>query len=262
MRCTILASGSKGNCTYIDGNDGAILVDAGLSAKEILNRLTRNDCDAGAIHAIIVTHEHVDHIRGLDVLARKLECPIYATGGTLDDFLCHRRSSDKPLMTHTCHYDDPFMVAGFTVSPFATSHDAAEPCGFVIAENGTKLGYCTDTGIVTSHMLDLLRRCDGLVLESNHCPEMLANGPYPESLKRRIRSKKGHLSNPAAAEALKGMGKDVPQVVLSHLSEINNTPKRAMATAREGLGLLYEEKSLTVATQQGSAPDSPQEIRL
>lgn len=262
MRCTILASGSKGNCTYIHGNDGAILIDAGLSAKEILNRLARNGCDAGSISAIIVTHEHVDHIRGLDVLARKLECPIYATAGTLDDFLCHRRVSDKPLTTYICHYDDPFTVAGLTVSAFATSHDAAEPCGFVLAENGTRLGYCTDTGIITTHMFDLLRRCDGLVLESNHCPEMLANGPYPESLKRRIRSKKGHLSNPAAAEALKLMGNDVPQVVLSHLSEINNTPNRAMASARDGLGLLFEEKKPIVATQQGSAPDSPQEIRL
>jgi len=262
MRCTILASGSKGNCTYIKGSDGAILVDAGLSAKETLNRLSRTNCDADAISAIIVTHEHVDHIRGLDVISRKLECPVYATGGTLEDFLCHRRSSDKPLATHTCHYDEPFTVAGFTVSPFATSHDAAEPCGFVIAENGTRLGYCTDTGIVTTHMLDLLRRCDGLVLESNHCPEMLANGPYPESLKRRIRSNRGHLSNPAAAAVLRVLGKDVSQVVLSHLSEINNTPDRAMASAHEGLGLFFEETRLIVATQQGSAPDSPEEIRL
>ncbi|MFA6363175.1 MBL fold metallo-hydrolase [Methanoregula sp.] len=262
MRCTILASGSKGNCTYIKGSDGAILVDAGLSAKETLNRLTQTGCAPDAISAIIVTHEHVDHIRGLDVLARKLECPIYATRGTLEDFLNHRRTSDKPLATHACQYDNPFAVGGFTVSPFATSHDAAEPCGFVIAENGTRLGYCTDTGIVTPHMLNLLRRCDGLVLESNHCPEMLANGPYPESLKRRIRSSRGHLSNPAAAAALQVLGKDVSQVVLSHLSEINNTPDRAMASARGGLGLFFEEKSLIVATQRGSSPDSPQEIRL
>jgi len=124
------------------------------------------------------------------------------------------------------------------------------------------MGYCTDTGIVTPHMLDLLRRCDGLVLESNHCPEMLANGPYPESLKRRIRSSRGHLSNPAAAAVLRALGKDAPQVVLSHLSEINNTPDRAMASARDGLGLFFEEKSLIVATQGGSTRDSPQEIRL
>ncbi|MGB8220681.1 MAG: MBL fold metallo-hydrolase [Methanoregula sp.] len=262
MQCTILASGSKGNCAYIGGSDGAILIDAGLSAKETLNRLVQTGCTADAIEAIIVTHEHVDHIRGLDVLARKLECPIYATRGTLGDFLCHRRTSDKPLTTHSCRYDETFAAGGFTISPFATSHDAAEPCGFVIRENGAMIGYCTDTGILTPHMLDLLRHCDGLVLESNHCPEMLANGPYPESLKRRIRSSRGHLSNPAAAAALRVFGKDVPQVVLSHLSEINNTPDRAWASARDGFGLYAEEKCLTVATQGGSTPATPQEIRL
>jgi phosphoribosyl 1,2-cyclic phosphodiesterase len=262
MRCTILASGSKGNCAYIGGSDGAVLVDAGLSAKETLNRLDKTDCAPDAIDAIIVTHEHVDHIRGIDVLARKLECPIYATRGTLEDFLCHRRTSDNPLTTQVCRYDETFVAGGFTITPFATSHDAAEPCGFVIRENGAMLGYCTDTGILTPHMLDLLRRCDGLVLESNHCPEMLANGPYPESLKRRIRSSRGHLSNPAAAAALRVFGKDVPQVVLSHLSEINNTPDRAWASARDGFGLYAEEKSLIVATQRGSTPESPQEIRL
>jgi phosphoribosyl 1,2-cyclic phosphodiesterase len=262
MRCTILASGSKGNCAYIEGGDGAILIDAGLSAKETLKRLTETGCTPDTIDAIIVTHEHVDHIRGLDVLARKLACPVYATRGTLGDFLCHRRTSDKPLTTHACRYDAPFVAGGFTITPFATSHDAAEPCGFVIRENGVMLGYCTDTGILTPHMLDLLRRCDGLVLESNHCPEMLANGPYPESLKRRIRSSRGHLSNPAAAAALRVFGKDVPQVVLSHLSEINNTPDRAWASARDGFGLYAEEKSLIVATQRGSTPDFPQEVRL
>jgi phosphoribosyl 1,2-cyclic phosphodiesterase len=262
MRCTILASGSKGNCTYIGGSDSAILVDAGLSAKETLYRLTQNSCAADTIDAIIVTHEHMDHTRGLDVLARKLECPVYATGGTLADFLCHRRTSDKTLRTRTCRYDSQFVAGGFTISPFATSHDAREPCGFIIEENGEMLGYCTDTGVITPHMLDLLRHCDGIVLESNHCPEMLANGPYPESLKRRIRSSRGHLSNPAAATVLRMLGKDVPQVVLSHLSEINNTPDRARSSAREGFGLFFEEKYLIVATQKGSTPDIPQEIRL
>ncbi len=262
MRCTILASGSKGNCTYIAGGEGAILIDAGLSAKETLLRLAQNGCDPDAIAAIIVTHEHTDHVRGLDVLARKLSCPVYATGGTLADFLCHRRTSDKSLETHTCRYDAPFRAGGFTISPFATSHDAAEPCGFVLQEHGELLGYCTDTGVVTPHMLDMLRRCDAVVLESNHCPEMLANGPYPESLKRRIRSNRGHLSNPAAASVLRTLGKDVPQVVLSHLSEINNTPERARTSARGGFGLFFEEKNLIVATQQGSTPGARQEIRL
>ena len=115
---------------------------------------------------------------------------------------------------------------------------------------------------MTPAMLELLRPCDGIILESNHCPEMLANGPYPESLKRRIRSKRGHLSNQAAAECLRGFGKDVPRVILAHLSEINNTPEKAKGTAREGLGLFFEEECIIVATQCGTQPGRSQEIRL
>ena len=262
MRCTVLASGSKGNCTYIAGKSGAILIDAGLSAKETMLRMERNGCQADSVDAIIVTHEHGDHIKGLDVLSRKLSCPVYGTKGTLSDFLNFRRSSDKPVQVQTCNFHDPFSVGEFSLSAFATSHDAAEPCGFLIGENGNMLGYCTDTGVVTPHILELLMKCDAVVLESNHCPEMLANGPYPESLKRRIRSKHGHLSNKAAADVLRQLGKEAPQVILSHLSEINNTPERAYSSAREGIGLFFEEKNLVVATQGGSSPSSPQELRL
>jgi phosphoribosyl 1,2-cyclic phosphodiesterase len=262
MRCTILASGSKGNCTVIEGESGAILIDAGLSTKELLRRLALTDCPPEAIGAVLVTHEHGDHIRGLDVLARRLGCPVYATGGTLDDFLNHRRTSDKPIDTRICRHHEHFSVGEFDVLPFSTSHDAAEPCGFVIRGNGVRFGYCTDTGIITPHMLALLRHCDGVVLESNHCPEMLANGPYPESLKRRIRSSRGHLSNTAASESLRALGADVPQIILAHLSEINNTPERVKMSARDGLGLYYGEKTIIVATQDGTSEKHPQQIVL
>jgi phosphoribosyl 1,2-cyclic phosphodiesterase len=262
MRCTILASGSKGNCTVIEGESGAILIDAGLSTKELLQRLSRTGCQPETIEAILVTHEHGDHIRGLDVLARRLEIPIYATEGTLADFLNCRRTSDKPIVTRTCRHHERFSIGNFEIEPFATSHDAADPCGFVIRENGARFGYCTDTGVLTPHMLALLRHCDGFVLESNHCPEMLANGPYPESLKRRIRSSRGHLSNVAASVALRALGKDVSQIILAHLSEINNTPERARSGAREGLGLYYDEKILIVATQDGTSPKCPQRMVL
>ncbi|MFA6332038.1 MAG: MBL fold metallo-hydrolase [Methanoregula sp.] len=262
MRCTVLASGSKGNCAVIEGSAGAILIDAGLSTKELLSRMAAAGLDAGKVDAVLVTHEHGDHIRGLDVTARKLNIPVYATEGTLRDFLEYRRTSKKPLAHHTCRYHERFAVGNFSIEPFATSHDAAEPCGYIVTEGDARIGYCTDTGIMTTEMLGLLRSCEGIVLESNHCPEMLANGPYPESLKRRIRSKKGHLSNNAAAECLRGFGKDVPQVILAHLSEINNTPEKAMGSAREGLGLFYEEDRVTVATQCGTSNGCRQEIRL
>jgi len=262
MRCTTLASGSKGNCFFIEGESGALLIDAGLSAKEILVRISAAGLDASRISAVLVTHEHGDHLRGLDVLMRKLNIPAYATEGTLHDFLHHRRTSDKAVDCRVCRYDDEFTLGDFLVEPFATSHDAAEPCGFVIRENGLKIGYCTDTGILTPPMLEKLRRCDGIVLESNHCPDMLTNGPYPESLKRRIRSKRGHLSNPAAAAGLQVLGKDVPQVILAHLSETNNTPERVNASVREGLGLFYDEMNVIVASQCGTTHTNPQCIRL
>jgi phosphoribosyl 1,2-cyclic phosphodiesterase len=258
----MLASGSKGNCVVIEGATSSLLIDAGLSAKECLLRMDRAGIDAGRIGALLVTHEHTDHIRGVDVLARKLEIPVYATEGTLADFLEARRTSAKPLAHHTCHDHEQFAVGDFEIEPFSTSHDAREPCGFIVSEAGIRIGYCTDTGIITPHMHDLLRNCDGIVLESNHCPDMLQNGPYPESLKRRIRSKRGHLSNPAAAACLRDFGKDVPQVILAHLSEMNNTPEKAMGSAREGLGLFFETERVTVATQGGTCKDCPQTMRF
>jgi phosphoribosyl 1,2-cyclic phosphodiesterase len=262
MRCTILASGSKGNCVFLEGECGALLLDAGLSTKETLLRMDNASLDAGQIDAVLVTHEHGDHIRGLDVLARRLDIPVHATGGTLKEFLHHRRPSDKRITSHICRYHERFEIGDFLIEPFATSHDAAEPCGFIIRENGIQFGYCTDTGIIPPHLLDQLRHCDAIVLESNHCPDMLQNGPYPESLKRRIRSKQGHLSNTAAAQCLQSFGKDVPQVILAHLSETNNSPERVMASAREGLGLFYEEKTVIIATQCGTSGSCPQCIKL
>lgn len=262
MRCTILASGSKGNCTVIEGKTTTILIDAGLSAKECLLRMERAGIDPAQIAALLVTHEHGDHTRGIDVLSRKLEIPLHATRGTLADFLNHRRTSAKPLVHHTCRDGEPFSVGDLVIEPFAISHDAAEPCGFIVREGDLRFGYCTDTGIVTPHVHDLLRVCDGIVLESNHCPDMLANGPYPESLKRRIRSKRGHLSNPDAASCLRDFGKDVPELILAHLSETNNTPEKAMVSARAGLGLFYEERRVVVATQCGSTDACPQRMQL
>ena len=262
MRCITLASGSKGNCFFIEGESGALLIDAGLSYKETIRRMTAADLDAGKICAVLVTHEHGDHIRGLEVLMKKLTIPAYATEGTLHDFLHNRRTSDKPIDCRVCRHDDEFTVGDFAIEAFKTSHDAVDPCGFVIKENGLQFGYCTDTGILMPPMLEKLRHCDGIVLESNHCPDMLANGPYPEFLKRRISSKRGHLSNKVAADGMRLLGKDLPQVILAHLSETNNTTERVTASARNGLGLLYDEMNVIVATQCGTTKTCPQQLSL
>ena len=262
MRCITLASGSKGNCFFIEGESGALLIDAGLSYKETIRRMAAADLDAGKICAVLVTHEHGDHIRGLEVLMKKLDIPAYATEGTLHDFLHNRRTSDKPIDCRVCRHDDEFTVKDFSIEAFKTSHDAVEPCGFVIKENGLRFGYCTDTGILMPPMLEKLRHCDGIVLESNHCPDMLANGPYPEFLKRRISSKRGHLSNKVAADGMRLLGKDLPQVILAHLSETNNTTERVTASARNGLGLLYDEMNVIVATQCGTTKAYPQQLSL
>lgn len=253
MRVTTLASGSKGNCTYVEGASGALLIDAGLSARDITTRLTAAGGRLDLIRAILVTHEHVDHVRGAVPLARKLHVPIIASGGTLSEVL-RCRGSRPGLSTTLCKTSELYHVEEFTIRPFSTSHDALEPYGFCVSDGKARFGCCTDTGMLTPEMIEQLRICDMVMLESNHCPNMLAGGPYPPALKRRIRSKRGHLSNQAAAEGVRALGRDVPIIELSHLSEINNTPAKARASARGGLGLFADEVDLIIALQHEISP--------
>ncbi|MDD3621708.1 MAG: MBL fold metallo-hydrolase [Methanofollis sp.] len=232
MKVTILASGSKGNAIYIEGDEGSLLVDAGLSARQIRKRIDEAGGDERNLQGILVTHEHTDHIRGADVLARKFGVPVVGTGGTLETFLRTRKST-KPVTTKRISVGDQFSISGFSVLPFSTAHDAAEPCGYCLDTGGVRLGCCLDTGIITPRIERALSGCDVVVLESNHCPKMLEEGPYPAFLKARIRSKLGHLSNNAAATCLHDIGDDLSAVMLAHLSEVNNTPKKAEETAQE-----------------------------
>lgn len=254
MKLTILASGSKGNCTYLRGERGALLIDAGLSARETLRRLRAAGGDAGLIEGILVTHEHIDHIRGVDVLARRLDVPVYATGGTLEAF---SGRCGETTTVRRCRYDEPFCLGDFSVEAFPTSHDAREPCGFRITEGDLRIGCCTDTGTVTNVMFDQLASCDAVLLESNHCPQMLENGPYPAFLKSRIRSSRGHLSNPDAARCLQGLADHIHVAMLAHLSETNNTQERALLSALEGLGFYSDQVAVTVA-QQNPGPVHPE----
>jgi phosphoribosyl 1,2-cyclic phosphodiesterase len=186
----------------------------------------------------------------VDVLARRLGIPVVATRGTLADFLENRKISAKPVRTQPCRAGESFEIGSFRVEAFSTSHDAREPCGFVIRENGAAVGCCTDTGEVSERMMAALRQCDGLVLESNHCPLMLKNGPYPAFLKRRISDRKrGHLSNAASAACLSRLADGLGAVMLAHLSEENNTPEKAYGSAREGLGFYSADIKVQIARQ-------------
>ncbi len=148
MKLTILASGSKGNCACLQGERGALLIDAGLSARETLRRLDAAGGDASLIEGILVTHEHIDHVRGLDVLSRRLGVPVYATGGTLEAILEKSEASMADL--RRCRSGERFSLGDFSIEPFPTSHDAREPCGFCIAEGDLRIGCCTDTGTITT----------------------------------------------------------------------------------------------------------------
>ncbi|MDO8842450.1 MBL fold metallo-hydrolase [Methanocalculus sp.] len=247
MECTVLASGSSGNCMYIRSGESALILDAGLSKKEIITRLSASGKDPGIVDAILLTHEHTDHVRGAEALARELNLPLTGTGGTLTAFRSTRQAIKKQAPQNPCRYNTSFTAGEFVVTPFAVSHDAVEPCGYSIRCGDLCLSIMTDTGIVTPHMMEYLSASDGIVLESNHCPEMLAHGPYPEYLKRRIRGKTGHLSNTMAADCIRDLKGSIGTVILSHLSEINNTPKRAFASSQEALGLDMSYIDLRVA---------------
>ncbi len=253
MEINVLASGSKGNCCRVRGGDGSLLVDCGLPAREALSRMAAAGCACDDIRGILVTHEHVDHLRGVWALARRLKVPVYGTGGTLQDIPRETSRGHLPVL-HQVRPRQPFELGGFSIEAFPTSHDAREPCGFFIGEKGCRVAFCTDTGILPPAFVGELSRCDGILLESNHCPEMLRTGPYPESLKRRIRSKRGHLSNVAAASCLRATAGDLGAVILAHLSEINNTPEKALASAREAFGFYLDGVEILVARQHEVTP--------
>jgi Metal-dependent hydrolases of the beta-lactamase superfamily I len=248
MECTVLASGSSGNCIYVSNGTSALIIDAGIAKRDIITRITESGGDPAIVEGILLTHEHTDHVRSANALARALSLPLIATGGTLAAFSSTRQQIKKPPPHIACRYNTPLTVGAFEVTPFAVSHDATEPCGYSIRSDDLKLSIMTDTGTVTPRMMELLAESDGIVLESNHCPKMLEEGPYPEYLKRRIRGKKGHLSNTMAAECLRELHGSVSTVILSHLSEVNNSPPVAFASSQEALGLDMTYTDLRVAS--------------
>ncbi len=245
-----LASGSRGNSIYLAGGGSALLIDAGLSGREIEKRLRQQNLDPQNLEAILVTHEHSDHIRGVGVLARRFNLPVYLTAPT------HRALQDSLGHLPAVHYFQPglgFKLAGFQIHPFAISHDAADPVGFTFACNGIRVGIATDLGVATGLVVERLKGCNLLLIEANHDTAMLTDGPYPWHLKQRIRSRSGHLSNASAGELLTRIAHpDLHQIVLGHLSETNNSPRIARQTVQNALRAF--SIPIHVAHQDHSSP--------
>jgi phosphoribosyl 1,2-cyclic phosphodiesterase len=320
MRMTVLASGSKGNSTLVSSSRTRILVDAGLSCRELLKRMHLANEDPAAIDALLITHEHQDHVQGLAVLARKLGVPVYFTKAThrawMRWMMPHKRmtyaawlarrqqdlaqkdlaqrqaaeaapqtgtfaaeleepagpvsdptqtpvlladeeaeSVDEPCLPSFASspesgQEDPcrlpgveyfaagsgFSIGDIAITPFTIPHDAADPVGFVFEADGVRMAIATDLGYMPPNVKMAIRNCDVLMLESNHDLEMLRDGPYPWSVKQRVMSRVGHLSNEAASDFLeKNYDGNASYVVLAHLSECNNLPELARVTAEKAL---------------------------
>lgn len=307
VRFTVLASGSKGNCTVVSGGKTRILVDAGVSCRELFKRMKAADEDPATLDAILVTHEHQDHVNGLAVTARKLGIPVYFTEGTHRAWMrwlmprrqmtykqwleqCRQQAAARQAEAEANEGDPdegdgelgdertvpvqekatgsepvalaekgspaaekekdptwlpdvkffeagrPFQIGDISVSPFTIPHDAVDPVGFVFQAEGVRMAVATDLGYIPPNVKAQLRNLDLLLLESNHDLEMLRDGPYPWSVKQRVLSRVGHLSNEAAAGFLENeYDGQATYVILAHLSESNNLPDLARVTAERAL---------------------------
>jgi phosphoribosyl 1,2-cyclic phosphodiesterase len=334
MRMTVLASGSKGNSTVIASDRTRVLVDAGLSCRELLRRMAIAGEDPAALSAILITHEHQDHVAGLATLARRLRIPVFFTEPThrawvrmltprttmtyaqwlehvqqekLSRAAAAAQAADPaqfeaiasisaeaaalnptgdhaipelPIDPDACDLPDPagalkadptylpaveyfhagtsFSIGDIDITPFTIPHDAADPCGFVFEAEGIRMALATDLGYMPPNVKAALRRIDVLLLESNHDLEMLKDGPYPWSVKQRVLSRVGHLSNEATADFLaRDYDGGAHTIVLGHLSESNNAPGLALIAAEQAIGNRMTLLGNRVLLAQQAAPLAP-----
>lgn len=227
MQVHVLASGSTGNAVLLKFGPTRLLVDAGISARRIERGLAELGIRAADLDGILITHEHRDHINGLDVLVRRHQIPVYAREKTWEYIPCLHR-----LPLHCCNsFQGAFEIKGVWIEPFPTSHDAADPVGFAFSYGKKRCVLATDLGVVTPEVENALHNAQVVILESNHDLEMLHRGPYPPYLKQRIRSNKGHLSNHDAGKVLSRLKRsETMHVFLAHLSQQNNDPLLAKKT--------------------------------
>lgn len=228
----MLGSGSGGNCTFIGDERSGVLIDAGLSAQETDYRLRQIGVDPRILRGVLITHEHRDHVFGANSVAGDLKVPIYANEKTARAARGLSRISDlRPFQTGR-----PFDLDGYWVQPIPLSHDAADPVAFSLEKEGQKIGCVTDLGTPTEPLIDALLGCQILILEFNHDPQMLQNGPYPAHLKQRVSSAHGHLSNGEATDLLRAVAHSgLRHLFLAHMSQVNNLPELARLAAEEAL---------------------------
>ncbi|MCK4757487.1 MAG: MBL fold metallo-hydrolase [Thermoplasmata archaeon] len=249
----ILGSGSRGNSMVVWDEENLLLVDAGFSGKEIKKRMGQIGLDPDDIDAIIISHDHGDHVKGASIMSRRHEIPIYATelvqeGRVLYDQKLSGRQIIGP--------DESFAIGGFNIRGFEVPHYANQTLGFRIENGGKTMAIATDMGHVPAGILPELEGCNGLVLEANHDLDMLVNGPYLPHLKRQIMSENGHLPNVDCGETLaKVIGEDTKHVTLAHLSGDNNEPEVAMRTIKAVLDMNKVRKVKIITASQSEKGD-------
>lgn len=214
-------SGSNANCYYIGNGREAVLIDAGLSCRETEKRMKQLGLSMDKVKAIFVSHEHTDHINGINSICKKYKLPVYITSPTLMQSSLYLEKDG----IHHFEHNKPVIIGGLTITPFTKFHDAADPHSFIISNNEVNVGVITDIGHACKEVIKAFKKCDAVFLESNYCEDMLANGNYPYHLKKRISSDEGHLSNTQALELyVKHQTKRLQLLILSHLSQNNNKP--------------------------------------
>jgi phosphoribosyl 1,2-cyclic phosphodiesterase len=267
---SVLGSGSRGNCALVSSTSTRILVDAGLSGRETFKRLRGLGERTEDISAILITHEHSDHVAGLERLASKLNVPVYLTEGTHHAWnrvvrdtvhkTVNKDDAKAPNLPKSEHFfaGRSFRIGDIEISPFTIPHDAADPVGFTFRAEGIKIGFATDLGYMPVSVRNHLRGSTVLLIESNHDVERLRFGPYPWSVKQRVMSRVGHLSNEALAEFFSNDYDGVAEyVILAHLSEQNNHPEIARASAEQALRGrqgLWNNRVLLAAQTEAIAP--------
>lgn len=234
MRFASLGSGSRGNAWLIDSGSVLVMLDCGFGLREVSTRLERRGVAAGAVSALVITHEHADHASGAARFADRHGCSVWLTQGCLTMLQATGRAPERVRLvdSHT-----PFAIGDLEFRPYPVPHDAREPVQYTVTDGNVRLGVLTDAGHVTEHMVHNLNGCHALALECNHDLDLLEQGSYPPPLKERIRGRYGHLDNQAAAALLGRLDcSRLQHVVAAHLSEANNTPQRARAALSVALG--------------------------